>query len=50
MAQAIDDIEEPEYAETLALIPQEETEEQEEELVSGKGPKKRNPAAKASTS
>ena len=49
MVQVIDDIEEPEYAEILAFIPHEETEEQEE-LVSGKGSKKRKPAAKASTS
>ena len=41
VVQAIDDIEKLEYAGILAFIPHEETEEQEEELVSGKGPKKK---------
>ena len=49
VVQAIDDIEEPEHAEILAFIPHEETEEQEEELVSDKGSKKRKPSAKTST-
>ena len=50
VVQAIHDIEEPGYAEILAFIPHEVTEEQGEELLSGKGSKKRKPAAKAPTS
>ena len=50
MVQTIDDIDEPECAEILAFIPHEETEEQKEELFSGKGYRIRKPPAKASTS